>query len=363
LSYGLGEKKEHSADLIRKINEDYAACLTRDPVNPDAWLSLIANNILLHNWDEAISRYGESWPFISGEQDKLTRSWLGCLALAFAGDAIEKEDTEPLYDVTIKGNLDPHITKAVNSLLNEIKDIDGYKVKWEKAMQIHELFINHLDWKSKGNQFYELRQYKKAINAYEKAIELEPDNPIVWFNKGLALREFGRYDEALVAFDKGLESRNELHAWLNKRDLLVKLCRYEDALNANDKVIELNPKFGEKKETVAFLCARELKELGRNLAELGRYAEAFKALDKAIAIAPAKEKLETVLSFFRHLANLGRYEEAFKAFDKAIELAPDNIEKGVVALVCASELEKLGRHEEAGRLREDCLNHYLNDIN
>ena len=37
--------------------------------------------------------------------------------------------------------------------------------------------------------------------AYDKAIEIDPNNAEAWFNKGFALGGMGRYDEAIAAFD------------------------------------------------------------------------------------------------------------------------------------------------------------------
>jgi len=50
---------------------------------------------------------------------------------------------------------------------------------------------------TKANEFY-LQQ----VQAFEKAIALDPTNADAWFNKGYALAGLKRYDEAIAAFDK-----------------------------------------------------------------------------------------------------------------------------------------------------------------
>jgi hypothetical protein len=80
------------------------ASLGRDPNNSDTWLSLIEINLLSCNWDDAISNYGSSQTYIKGKENRLVRSWLGCLALALEGDPIGDEDLRPLHDQTIKIN-------------------------------------------------------------------------------------------------------------------------------------------------------------------------------------------------------------------------------------------------------------------
>jgi tetratricopeptide (TPR) repeat protein len=50
---------------------------------------------------------------------------------------------------------------------------------------------------AKANEYY-LQQ----VQAFEKAIALDPANADAWFNKGYALAGMKQYDEALAAFDK-----------------------------------------------------------------------------------------------------------------------------------------------------------------
>lgn len=45
------------------------------------------------------------------------------------------------------------------------------------------------------------RKYEEAINAYDKAIEINPENADAWYNKGFALYELGKYEEATEAYD------------------------------------------------------------------------------------------------------------------------------------------------------------------
>ena len=67
-----------------------------------------------------------------------------------------------------------------------------------------------------------------------------------WFNKELGLERLGRYDEAIQAFDKAIEINPQLSiAWGNKGLALEKISKYDDAIKAYDKTIEINPKHAE----------------------------------------------------------------------------------------------------------------------
>ncbi|MFA4935136.1 MAG: tetratricopeptide repeat protein [Candidatus Methanoperedens sp.] len=46
---------------------------------------------------------------------------------------------------------------------------------------------------------------EEAIKAYDKDIEINPENADAWYNKGFALYELGKYEEATKAYDKAKE--------------------------------------------------------------------------------------------------------------------------------------------------------------
>ena len=59
-------------------------------------------------------------------------------------------------------------------------------------------------WNNKGNMHSNKGRYEEAIEAYDKAIAINPDFAIAWGNKGNALNNLGRYEEAIKALDKAI---------------------------------------------------------------------------------------------------------------------------------------------------------------
>lgn len=57
-------------------------------------------------------------------------------------------------------------------------------------------------WISLGNDYFDTEQSQKAINAYSKALEIEPNNPNVLTDQGVMFRKVGWYDKALANFEK-----------------------------------------------------------------------------------------------------------------------------------------------------------------
>ena len=57
-------------------------------------------------------------------------------------------------------------------------------------------------WISLGNDYFDTEQAQKSINAYGKALEIEPNNPNVLTDQGIMYRKVGWYDKALNNFEK-----------------------------------------------------------------------------------------------------------------------------------------------------------------
>lgn len=57
-------------------------------------------------------------------------------------------------------------------------------------------------WISLGNDYFDTEQSQKAINAYGKALEIEPNNPNILTDQGVMFRKIGWYDKALANFER-----------------------------------------------------------------------------------------------------------------------------------------------------------------
>jgi tetratricopeptide (TPR) repeat protein len=67
------------------------------------------------------------------------------------------------------------------------------------------------------------------MDAYEKALQIDPKSTAAWIGKGDALRAMGRYDEAVTAYDKALEYSPKSYAvWASKAASLRSLGKYKN---------------------------------------------------------------------------------------------------------------------------------------
>jgi tetratricopeptide (TPR) repeat protein len=141
-----------------------------------------------------------------------------------------------------------------------------------------------------GINFSNNGQYADAVDAYDKAVFINPGNADAWSNRGIALENLGRYSEAVSSYDKAVILQpGYAEAWYNRGVAFRKMGRYADAVASYDKAVAFNPSYAE-----AWL------NRGVALDYLGRYEESVASYDKALAIKPnftaAQENRELALS-------------------------------------------------------------------
>ncbi|MEM1169634.1 MAG: tetratricopeptide repeat protein [Cyanobacteria bacterium P01_H01_bin.35] len=203
------------------------------------------------------------------------------------------------------------------SLLFEQGLVLASEIKLEEAISAYDKALeikpdDDAAWYNKGIALKNLGRYEQAISAYDKALEFKPDDDVAWYNKGNALSDLGRYEQAISAYDKALEFKpDDDAAWYNKGNALKNLGRYEQAISAYDKALEFKPD-----DDAAWY------NKGNALSDLGRYEQAISAYDKALEIKPDNDAAWNNKG--NSLYNLGRYEQAISACDKALEIKPDN---------------------------------------
>ena len=199
------------------------------------------------------------------------------------------------------------------------------------------------DWINYGNGLWRLFRYEEAIKAFDRAIALQPNLTQAHYGRGISLRdreefrqiqedmeqpffteneedeeliEINRaaYEKALAAFAKTTELDPDFElAWREQGILLQELERYPEALAAYDKAIALNP----NNDRLHYFR-------GHLLMELNRPAEAVEAFTKAIDIKP------TVIYYSSRNAAyilMGDFQKAKTDMERARKLDPNFLGK------------------------------------
>lgn len=193
---------------------------------------------------------------------------------------------------------------------------------------------------NQGNELFARRRFEDALEAYNKAIVLHPNDNAVLNYKAAALVFLHRYEEAIGVYNLLLlmNPRNR-SAWLDKGGQLAIIGHRDEAIQCFDEAIAIDPHYAiswyrkgrvylslnKLKDAVesfeeAKLCDPKnslvLHDLGSTLAQMGQFESAINAYDMAIALEPH----DAVLWYNKAcvLKDLQQYEQAVYACDQAL---------------------------------------------
>lgn len=195
---------------------------------------------------------------------------------------------------------------------NTLYDLKRYKeaiAAYEKAIQINPEYSEA--WNGQGNTLYEMKHYKKALDVYDKAIQIKPEYLEAWKSRAFVLDKLQRYEEAIESFDKALKIKHDHpEIWNGRGDTLLNLQQYEEAIKSYDKAVEFQRDY-----------YQAWNSRGWALHNLQRYEDAIAAYDKAV-----KYKSDYDQAWYNRgnaLVNLQRYPEAIESYDNAVQFKPD----------------------------------------
>ena len=127
------------------------------------------------------------------------------------------------------------------------------------------------DWFKEGNDWRDKGEFLKAIECYDEAIRLKPDDAAAYNNKGVALSALGRKEEAIECYDEAIRLKpDNAAAYNNKGNALSALGRKEEAIACYDEAIKRKPD-----------DATAYNNKGNALSDLGRYSKAAECFHKA----------------------------------------------------------------------------------
>ena len=163
-------------------------------------------------------------------------------------------------------------------------------------------------------------QYDHAVEWIGRAIRQNP-KPDYLSNLGTALKQGGRLNEALQVFDKAIQLKpDDTQAWIRLANMLGALGRKAEALSAYQHVLQLNP----RQWDVAYQCWRLLREAARFEEALSFYDRCDQCLGEVLqadALAPSDIVSRNNVGIA--LLNLNRPQEALQWSDKALALRPE----------------------------------------
>jgi tetratricopeptide (TPR) repeat protein/sugar lactone lactonase YvrE len=255
-----------SLSNLSKYNEAiqcYDAVLEIDPIDSKVWYYKGSALSQLSKYSEAIKCYNEAIKINPEYSDALRDKEL---LEKFAKAGVVEQKPAPLPRADISLILDEGTQYFENG------DYDNAIKSFDKAVLLNPK--NPIPYNYKGDVFFKLKKYEEAIKSYDAALEINPKYLDVLKDKGLALDNLGKYQEAINCFDAALEINPKIaRNWYYKALSLSKLPNNEEAIRCYDEALRLEP------NNVDAWIGK-----GVCLGILNRYKEALECYDKAIAI-------------------------------------------------------------------------------
>ncbi|MBM3262919.1 MAG: tetratricopeptide repeat protein [candidate division Zixibacteria bacterium] len=161
-----------------------------------------------------------------------------------------------------------------------------------------------------GKLYFETRQFNQAIEEYKKALSLDPNLNDAYYQQGyimfLAKQYAGVVEPLQKAIEKGYDNA-ETNYMLGES--LNRTQRPKMAVPYLEKAIQLNPN---KTEIYA--------PLAEGLAASGQLSKANSAVDKAVALNPNDFDLVYLAGWLKTQADIGQYDQGIVHLKKAIEI-------------------------------------------
>ncbi|MBU0638578.1 MAG: tetratricopeptide repeat protein [Planctomycetes bacterium] len=195
--------------------------------------------------------------------------------------------------------------------------------------------LNATTYFAHGHLLERQNNFEDAVIRYRQALELMPDFLMARNRLGITLNKLGRHDDACAEFRRAIAQRPQLaHLHNNLGFSLYLAGKYDEAEVTLRRALELNPSFarahvncalvlaeGEHYEEAfsEFCLAGSEADAHYNMAmiltEASRYADAARALDNALQLAP---KFEAARHQLRAVARLAAEQEALRAAEAVV---------------------------------------------
>lgn len=188
---------------------------------------------------------------------------------------------------------------------NRLKDWKDDFTIWNDIIEKNENV--QVAWCNRGNAYVKMGKPLLALQDYDQAIKLDPEDYDAYYNRGTCYFNIRKYKEALSDLNKAVELNPRMvEAWCNRGNCLRDMGRPDEAVSSYNKAIEISPGFSE-----AYLNRGIAFEL------MKRVADALKDYNKAIELYPSNKAYSARGSLKE---KLGQYDEAIQDFNTALEI-------------------------------------------
>ncbi|MDR6563940.1 tetratricopeptide (TPR) repeat protein [Arcicella sp. BE140] len=170
---------------------------------------------------------------------------------------------------------------------------------------------------TEGMKFYMMEDYDKAVEFYEKALAIVPDNSGILYALSNNYQKLKDENKAILYAEKAFQLNNENEAYGELlADLYVRKQKYDAAARVYQNLIALNPSKSE------FYVAQAAVYIFDN-----HFDEALKAYSRAEKIIGINEEITRQKQMV--LVKIGKVDEAIKEGEKLILSDPEEIDYNI----------------------------------
>ena len=129
----------------------------------------------------------------------------------------------------------------LRDFVNIINSALGIEFKSDKVILGNPSAIGH---NNRGNHYFDIGEFDKAIEYFNKAIRRDPEFAIAYYNRGCAYNEKGDYDRAIGDYNKAVVLKPD-HAviYLSRGSVYHNMGNYEQAVEDYDNSVRLCPDY------------------------------------------------------------------------------------------------------------------------
>ncbi len=235
----------------------------------------------------------------------------------FAGEYAEKlgqqEKALSKFKKVVDGSYLKNAHKKVISLLRKIEGQDALNAYFDKKQKNANSIKDQAYWtKLQADDLFETYQYSNALDLYNKAIRLSPQNSRYRYKRGLVNERLGKLESAESDFNYVLSKRKNDYETLNAFGymLSVHTNRLNEAKGYIDKAYKLKPNDPLVLDSLGFVFYKK-----------GELEKAERYLRKSFNIV---KKPEVASHLITVLAELNQYQEAKSIYLEMQKIYPNS---------------------------------------
>ena len=204
-------------------------------------------------------------------------------------------------------------------------------------------------YNNRGLAYHNLHQHKRAIEDYNEAIRLKPDYAEAYNNRG---NDSYQHQRAIADYNEAIRLKPDYaEAYNNRGNTYHKLGQHQRAINDYTKAIRLKPDL-----------AGAYLNRGIAYGSLGQHQRAIKDNNEAIRLDSDLARSSYKWGFYYE--GLGQYKDTTSDYDKSIRLKPDDAElyvlRGGNYYILGQYQRAIDDYNEAIRLKPDYAEAYNN---